>query len=196
MNPVPWLRKGTGTTPAEGGCILQVVDWVHRGGWTDQPPCVHPVLRRLAVGANDTLDDEGRQRLLDLAPRLIGTASNDGRLSVQLGVFCAREVLPVFEARFPGDDRPRRAVEAAEAWIADPCEENRIAANSAAAAAAAAASAANGAAYGAAFSASSAASAASAANGSYAAVGAGLRRPPAPTPPPPPPPTAPPTGSS
>lgn len=31
---------------------------------------------------------------------------------------CAEHVLPVFEGACPGDDRPRRAVEAARAWAA------------------------------------------------------------------------------
>ncbi len=29
---------------------------------------------------------------------------------------CAERVLPLFESRFPNDDRPRRAIEAARAW--------------------------------------------------------------------------------
>jgi hypothetical protein len=37
---VPWLRSGKGETPADGGCINQVIDWIDRGEWTDTPPCV------------------------------------------------------------------------------------------------------------------------------------------------------------
>ena len=113
MNNVPWLRSGTGATPADGGCIMQVVDWIHRGQWTDSPPCVHPVIQRLAIVANDSLDDEGRQKLLDLAPRMMNTASEDRKLSVDLAIFCAESVLPIFEKRYPGDVRPRMAIEAA-----------------------------------------------------------------------------------
>ena len=68
---------------------------------TDRPPCVHPVLAKLAIRANDSLDDKGRQKLLDLAPRLMGTASDDKMLSVKLAVFCARKVLHLFEAKVP-----------------------------------------------------------------------------------------------
>lgn len=141
MNGVPWLRSGKGSSPAEGGCILQVIDWIHRGEWTDQPPCVHPALRVLAIQANDRMDAEGRQRLLDLAPRLMGTSDADKLVSVRLAIFCARRVLPVFEARRPGDGRPRVAIEAAEAWCADPSDEKRAAAVAAYAADAAAYSA-------------------------------------------------------
>jgi hypothetical protein len=58
---------------------------------------------------------------------------------------CAEHVLPIFEDRHPGDKRPRRAVEAARAWVACPSPETMDAA--AAANAAAAAAAASDAAY-------------------------------------------------
>ena len=116
-NTVPWLRTGTGATPQDGGCILQVIDWIDRNEWTDHPPCVHPVIQRLAISANDSLDDTGRQKLLDLVPRMMNTASGDKRLSVQLAVFCAERVLPIFEARYADDDRPRKAIEAACEWL-------------------------------------------------------------------------------
>ena len=122
---VPWLRSGTGATPAEGGCILQVIDWIDRHSWTDRPVCVHRVLAKLAILANDTLPDGERQKLLDLAPRLMRTASDDKKLSVQLAVFLARQVLPIFEKKYPNNDRPRKSIEAAEAWIENPTEENR-----------------------------------------------------------------------
>ena len=123
MNDVPWLRSGTGSTPVDGGCIMQVIDWIDRNKWSDSPPCVHPVLRALAIRANDTLGDGERQRLLDLAPRLMGTASDDRVLAVRLAAWCARQVLPVYETAYPNDNRPRRAIEAAEAWADCPCHK-------------------------------------------------------------------------
>lgn len=96
-NIVPWLRSGTGQTPTDGGCIMQVIDWIHRNEWTDNPPCVHPVLRRLAIAANDQLDDAGRQRLLALAPRLMGTASDDRELSVRLAASAATADGAIFD---------------------------------------------------------------------------------------------------
>ena len=138
---VPYLRSGTGATPKDGGCVLQIVDWITRHQWTDEPPCVHPVLRKLAIRANDALDDPRRQALLDLIPRLMHTATKDRRVSVGLAVYCARAVLPLYEARYPGDLRPRRAIEAAESG-ADAARAAVYAAYAAAAAAGAAAAAA------------------------------------------------------
>ena len=41
---VPWLRSGTGSTPNDGGCIMQVIDWLDSAGWSDSPACVHPAI--------------------------------------------------------------------------------------------------------------------------------------------------------
>lgn len=81
---VPFLRGGKGRNPAEGGCILQVIDWIDRQMWTDTPPCVHPILRGIAITANDELEDEERQKLLDLAPRLMGTGICDHNVDRRL----------------------------------------------------------------------------------------------------------------
>ena len=50
------------------------------------------------------------------------------KLAVEFSCECAERVLPVFEARFPENDVPRKAISAARAWLADPTEDNRLAA--------------------------------------------------------------------
>jgi len=51
--------------------------------------------------------------------------------AVRYAIFAAREVLPIYEEKHPGDKRPRKAIEAAEAWLANPCEETARAADAA-----------------------------------------------------------------
>jgi hypothetical protein len=94
----------------------------------------------------------------------------DKKISVQLAVLFVERVLPVYEAKYPNDDRPRKAIAAAKRWLDDPTEDNRLSADAAAADAAAAyaANAASAAAYAAA-SAANAAYAAADASGAYAA---------------------------
>ena len=76
----------------------------------------------------------------------------DKILSVKVAIACAEHVLPVFEKRFPDDDRPRRAIQAAKDFL-----DGKITAASAAAYAAdAAAYAASAAAYVAAYAAADA----------------------------------------
>jgi hypothetical protein len=52
--------------------------------------------------------------------------------SVALAIYAAELVIKNFEREFPGDKRPRLAIEAAKAWLKNPTEENRSAAESAA----------------------------------------------------------------
>ena len=92
------------------------------------------------------------------------------RDSVELAVYTAESVIGIFEKHRPDDKRPRAAIEAAKAWLKNPCEKTRAAAwavsdaaSDAAWAASAAASAAARAASAAARAASDAARAASAA---------------------------------
>ena len=63
------------------------------------------------------------------------TGNLDKPLAVQIAIACAEHVLPLFEKKYPNDQRPRRALEAAKAWLANPCEATRSKAAAAAAAA-------------------------------------------------------------
>lgn len=51
--------------------------------------------------------------------------------SVLFAIFAARLVLKNFEKEFPGDDRPRKAIKAAEAYAKNPTKKNREAAKAA-----------------------------------------------------------------
>ena len=96
----------------------------------------------------------------------------DKRLAVTIAVFFAEDALSFWEAEFPENMRPRKAIEAAKEWLANPCEETVDASRAAAYAAANAANAAYAATYAAhaaAHAAHAAAHAAAAANAAYAA---------------------------
>ena len=47
----------------------------------------------------------------------------DKRLAVTIAVFFAEDALSFWEAEFSEDIRPRKAIEAAKEWLANPCEE-------------------------------------------------------------------------
>jgi len=57
------------------------------------------------------------------------------RALVRFACWCARRALPKFEAKYPNDKRPAKAIEAAEKWYESPVQENAAAAAAAAAAA-------------------------------------------------------------
>jgi hypothetical protein len=52
---------------------------------------------------------------------------------VKYAIFAAEQVIGIFEAKYPDDDRPRKAIEAARKYLENPSKENREAAAAAAA---------------------------------------------------------------
>ena len=52
-------------------------------------------------------------------------------VAVRFALACAGMVLDKFESKYPDDDRPRKAMEAAKAWLDNPTEANRSAASAA-----------------------------------------------------------------
>jgi len=55
----------------------------------------------------------------------------DKRQAVQYAIFAAELALGVFEKAYPNDDRPRKAIEAAKAYLKNPCEKTKSAASAA-----------------------------------------------------------------
>jgi len=89
-------------------------------------------------------------------------------------IFAAKQVIQIYEKKYPRDSRPRQAIEAAEKYLNEPTEDNKNAAYAAAATADAtayaAAAAADAAADAAGAAADSAYAAASSAHAAYAAA--------------------------
>lgn len=139
LDTVPFIREGVGETPADGGCVMQMADWIERREWTDKPPCVHPVIRSFAIAVNDRLDDTERQKLLDLIPRMMNTNTGDEALTRKLLGYLARQVYPIYSTwaeRAGYDDHGTvlACIEAAErgdaadaAWAAETAEAARAA---------------------------------------------------------------------
>lgn len=74
-DPRPVLHKGWHERPLFGGCLMEYVSVLAGEPWSDDPPCTHPLLAATARSVNDLLEHDERQRLLSLAPRLLGTAT-------------------------------------------------------------------------------------------------------------------------
>lgn len=45
--------------------------------------------------------------------------------TIKYAIFAAEQVIDIFEKECPDDDRPRRAIEAAKAYISNPCKETK-----------------------------------------------------------------------
>ena len=48
---------------------------------------------------------------------------------VRYAVYAAEQVLPIFDKKYPGDDRPKNAIAAAKAYIENPCADTAHAAH-------------------------------------------------------------------
>ena len=66
------LHKGNGKS-IDTACIMNMVAYVAGEPWSDHPECACPVLTKIAIGLNDRMDDEQRQKLAPLIPLLVGT---------------------------------------------------------------------------------------------------------------------------
>ena len=59
------------------------------------------------------------------------TGQMDKPMAVKIAIACAENLLPKFEAKYPADDRPRKAIESAKNWLANPSASASVASASA-----------------------------------------------------------------
>lgn len=45
--------------------------------------------------------------------------------NVEWAIWCAKQVLPIFENKFPDDNRPRKAIKSAKEFLKNPCDETQ-----------------------------------------------------------------------
>ena len=136
--PGKWLPVVADPRPCKRG--YHVVGIAHLPAHWGIPGVLYEAETRGKTVANEDKAAWAQIRLV----RRVGSITPE--IAVAFAADCAEHVLPIFEAKFPNDNRPRAAIEAARACIADPTPENRVAAENAYNAATAAARAATAAA--------------------------------------------------
>ncbi len=67
------LRRGSGKSLDDQICIMQAVDYITTGGFSDRPACACPALTSYAIRLNDRANDEQRQLMKPLITKLVGT---------------------------------------------------------------------------------------------------------------------------
>ena len=82
------LASGGHDSFEEGVCVMEAVAWVAGEPFSDHPECASPVIAAFMRRWNDDLDDEGRQMLKPLIPRLVGTAAT-AEVEARRGWMCA-----------------------------------------------------------------------------------------------------------
>jgi hypothetical protein len=71
------LSRGSHHSFKEGYCATELVSWLADEEFSDHPACLSPVLGAFLRSWNDSLDEEGRQKLKPFLPRVIGTRDDD-----------------------------------------------------------------------------------------------------------------------
>jgi hypothetical protein len=95
---VPQLSRGKHRRPRQGACFMELASYLAGERWSDHPACTHPLLASLARLVNDHTSDAGRGRLVELVPSVIGLASDDPHVDVEIALRCATTALPVASA--------------------------------------------------------------------------------------------------
>ena len=88
------IISGTGAD-IDHACVMQMVSYIADEPWSDHPKCACPVLTRFAIRINDRFDDDTRQLLKPLIPRLVGTRA-DLKTEIARAKFFALQAVTVF----------------------------------------------------------------------------------------------------
>lgn len=99
---IPVLSRGKHRNPRKGACFMEFASYLAGERWSDHPRCTHPLLAALARHVNDYTTDEGRGRLVELVPSVIGLTSDDPRVDVRIALRAATTGLPVVAAERQG----------------------------------------------------------------------------------------------
>jgi hypothetical protein len=129
-----------GPHKAEDGkaCVMEKVAilWAMHAGldvaevFSDLPACTNSIIAKAAQSVNDRLSDTERQKLNAFIPRLLRArrTPSDHRINVRLAVWASRRLHDADGGQEAGSrEAAEAAIEAAQQWLDDPTEENRIA---------------------------------------------------------------------
>lgn len=86
---MPVLSAGKHRSPRSGACFMEFASWLAGESWSDRPACTHPALASLARLVNDCSTANGRARLVELVPSVIGLVDDDPLTSVLIAVRAA-----------------------------------------------------------------------------------------------------------
>ncbi|QEO09689.1 hypothetical protein [Protaetiibacter larvae] len=91
---MPHLSAGRHRNPRRGACFMEFASYLAGERWSDHPACTDRTLAALARGVNDLVDDERRDELLTLIPRVVGLSGGE-ELGLVVALRAATEALPV-----------------------------------------------------------------------------------------------------
>jgi hypothetical protein len=95
---LPVLSRGRHRNARKGACFMELASYLAGERWSDHPACTHSLLASVARLVNDHTSDEGRSRLAELIPSVIGLIGEDLHIDALITLRCATIALPVAAA--------------------------------------------------------------------------------------------------
>jgi hypothetical protein len=95
---LPVLSRGKHRNPRKGACFMEMASYLAGERWSDHPACTHSLLASVARLVNDHTSDEGRPRLAELIPSVIGLTGDDPHIDALIALRCSTIALPVAAA--------------------------------------------------------------------------------------------------
>ena len=95
---LPVLSRGKHRNARKGACFMELASYLAGERWSDHPACTHSLLASVARLVNDHTSDEGRSRLAELIPSVIGLIGEDLHIDALITLRCATIALPVAAA--------------------------------------------------------------------------------------------------
>ena len=95
---LPVLSRGKHRRPRNGACFMELASYLAGERWSDHPACTHSLLASVARLVNDNTSDDGRPRLAELIPSVIGLTGDDLHIDALIALRCAGIALPVAAA--------------------------------------------------------------------------------------------------
>src|SRR4029453_2243683 len=95
---VPVLSRGKHRSPRKGACFMELASYLAGERWSDHPACTHSLLASVARLVNDNTSDDGRPRLAELIPSVIGLTGDDLHIDALIALRCTTIALPVAAA--------------------------------------------------------------------------------------------------
>ena len=95
---LPLLSLGKHRNPRKGACFMELASYLAGERWSDHPACTHSLLASVARLVNDHTSDEGRPRLAELIPSVIGLTGDDLHIDALITLRCVTIALPVAAA--------------------------------------------------------------------------------------------------
>ena len=95
---LPLLSRGKHRNPRKGACFMELASYLAGERWSDHPACTYSLLASVARLVNDHTSDEGRGRLAELIPSVIGRTGDDPHIDALIALRCSTIALPVAAA--------------------------------------------------------------------------------------------------